>query len=407
MSIVQKIIDYNYIKILDKIFILGIYLYALGSHSSKSAVSIGVGLVILMWWLKIIFTKGYEFQKPINYWPFLVMLSLFIISRNEISFIIESRTTSKIILGVFFFLALINELKSKKTIKKLLYITLFIVSISSLYASYQYLYEGVRRAYGLARFSITSGNVAAMGAGVALAFIFNKNNKIWQYILYISAFLINSSAVLFSLTRGSYLTWLIIVLLFFLLKFPKVFPVILIIIFLTYSYLPATMQNRFLSSFDSTESSFETRLNMWQTSIDIMRARPLRGIGLDNFPKNIPEEFDTSGFRSDHNHAHNNYFHFGAEAGIPALLLMIYTHYLILKNIFLNLWKNKNGKNESFYMAIFLGLMAFLLSGLTVVNFIDFQSNHYFWFLAGGGLAMINLDEKFNEIDQQASNSDN
>lgn len=396
MSIIQKIKDYNYINILDKIIIFGIYLYALGSHSSKSAISTGIGLVILFWWLKIIFKKGYKFQKPVAYWPFLTMLGLFLISRNDISFIIESRTSSKIILGVFFFLALINELKNKKTIERLLYITLFIVSISSLYAGYQYLYEGIRRAHGLARFSITNGNVAAMGAGIALPFIFRKENKIWQYILYISSFIINSSAVLFSLTRGSYLAWLIIVILFVLLKFPKVFPVLLITILLTYTYLPVTMQNRFLSSFDSSESSFETRVSMWRSSVDIMKTRPLRGIGLDNFPENIPEEFDTSGFRANHRHAHNNYFHFGAEAGIPALLLLIYTNYLILKKVTLAFfsYKGKNPRNETFYLAIILGLMAFLLSGLTVANFIDFQANHYFWFLSGAGLAMLKLENK-------------
>ncbi len=396
MPLTAKIRDINYINILDKILIFGLYLYALGSHSSKSAISVGVGLVLLIWLVKIIFSKDYQFKKPIRYWPFLLMLGAFLVSRNNISFIIESRTRSQIILGVFFFLALINELEDRKTIKRLLFITLAVVTISSLYAGYQYFDEGVHRAYGLARFSITLGNIAVMGAGVSLPFLFRKGNKSWQYLLFSGAFIINSSAVLFSLSRGSYLAWVAVILIFPLLKFPKALPIFLIAILLLYTFLPIPMQERFLSSFDSEESSFATRVAMWQTSLEIMGRRPLRGIGLDNFPENIPEEFDASGFREDHRHAHNNYFHFGAEAGIPALLLLIYSNYLILKQLLLayRSQKKEEGREADFYLAALLGLAGFLLAGLTVVNFIDFQSNHYFWFLAGTGLALIKLDKQ-------------
>ncbi|MFW5988390.1 MAG: O-antigen ligase family protein [bacterium] len=394
MQLTKFINNINLTKILNKIFIFAIFLYALSSHISKSAISVGVGLVILIWWLKIIIVRDYKFDKPIKYWPFLLMLILFVFSRNEIEFILDSRTTSKIFLGVFFFLALINELDDKKTIKRLIYLTTIIVTISSIYAGYQYLFEDVRRAYGFSRFSITQGNIAVMGAGVCLPFLFRKKNKIWQYIVFAGAFLINTSAILFSLTRGSYLAWIIVVLIFALIKYPKALPILLIAFILTYSFLPANIQNRFFSSFDPNESSFKTRVSMWQTSVDIMKERPLLGIGLDNFPSNIPEEFEITGFRSDHRHAHNNYFHFGAETGIPAMLLLIYGNYLIIKKLFLAYWLDKNdnkNNDKTFYLALLLGILGFLLSGLTVANFIDFQSNHYFWFLAGSGLALIKI----------------
>gem|GEM_PF-3349348 len=428
MPLTAKIKNINYIAILDKIMIFSLYLYALGSHSSKSAISLGVGLVLLIWLLKIILLKGkgflqkghedeghegheghegyqgYEFKKPVPYWPFLLMLGLFLLSRNDISFIIGSRTQSQIILGVFFFLALINELGERKTIERLIYLTLAVVTISSAYAGYQYLYEGVRRAYGLARFSITLGNIAVMGAGVSLPFLFRKGNKIWQYLLFSGAFILNSAAVLFSLSRGSYLAWLGVMIIFFLLKSPKALPVFLIAVFLFYSFLPVTFQERFFSSFDQEESSFTTRVAMWRSSLEIMASRPLRGIGLDKFPENIPEEFDTEGFRDDHRHAHNNYFHFGAEAGIPALLLLLYSNYLIIKKLLLAYLSRKGevekgaprekAREGDFYLTALLGLAGFLLAGLTVVNFIDFQSNHYFWFLAGAGLALIELDRE-------------
>ncbi|MFW6271292.1 MAG: O-antigen ligase family protein, partial [Bacillota bacterium] len=282
----------------------------------------------------------------------------------------------------------------KKTIKRLIYLTTIIVTISSIYAGYQYLFEGVRRAYGFSRFSITQGNIAVMGAGVCLPFLFRKKNKIWQYIVFAGAFLINTSAILFSLTRGSYLAWIIVVLIFALIKYPKALPILLIAFILTFSFLPENIQNRFFSSFDPNESSFKTRVSMWQTSVDIMKERPLLGIGLDNFPSNIPEEFEITGFRSDQRHAHNNYFHFGAETGIPAMLLLIYGNYLIIKKLFLAYWLDKNdnkNNDKTFYLALLLGILGFLLSGLTVANFIDFQSNHYFWFLAGSGLALIKI----------------
>ena len=183
----------------------------------------------------------------------------------------------------------------QKTIKKLIYLTTIIVTISSIYAGYQYLFEGVRRAYGFSRFSITQGNIAVMGAGVCLPFLFRKNNKIWQYIVYAGAFFINTSAILFSLTRGSYLAWIVIVLIFTLIKYPKALPILLIAFILTFSFVPTNIQNRFFSSFDPNESSFKTRVAMWQTSVDIMRERPLLGIGLDNFPglMNIEEDGDS------------------------------------------------------------------------------------------------------------------
>ncbi len=377
--------------------IFGLYIYAIGSHSSRSLISFGVGFVILSWLIELSSGGEHIFNsnKQIKYWPFLGILLFMMFSRNEFWTALGSGTFYSII----FPMAIINQVESRKIIYRVIGISSFVLTVSAVVANHQFLIENMRRAEGLARFSITSGNVSVMGVALLLPFLFKKWNRKTINVIIGIAIVFNILAITFSLTRGAYLALLIILILFVIIKKPKFLPLLLIGMLIFYTSLPVTFQNRFKSIFaDFTEHS---RMDIWRASVDMTRDNLLRGVGFDNFTKEYSNY--TYENRDTRTSAHNNYLFFATEMGLIAAAIFIYLNYLLLVNFYSAYKKEQiNNKDRALYLGIFLSITGFLIAGLFETNITEAQTRNYFWALVGLGLALqaLQLREEKDNADQ-------
>jgi len=379
------------------IAVFGLYVYAIGSHSSRSLISFGVGFVILSWLIKLFSGGEYvnDFKRPIKYWPFIGILLFMMFSRNEFWTALGSGTFYSIIFPI----ALINQIESRKMIFRVIGISSFVLTVSAVLANYQYLIENMRRAEGLARFSITSGNVSVMGVALLLPFLFKKWDKKTINVIAGIAIFFNITAIIFSLTRGAYLALVVVLILFAVIKKPKFLPLLLIGMLLFYSFLPVNFQGRFESIFaDFTEHS---RMDIWRASVDMTRDHILRGVGYDNFT----EEYSNYTYenRDTRTSAHNNYLFFATEMGLFAAAIFVYLNYLLLVNFYSAYKKEQiNNKDRALYLGIFLAITGFLIAGLFETNITEAQTRNYFWALVGLGLALqtLQLREEKDNADQ-------
>jgi len=89
---------------------------------------------------------------------------------------------------------------------------------------------------------------------------------------------------------------------------------------------------------DYTTSSTGARLVIWHNTIDLIKTHPIRGVGLNNFGVEYPRiAIDSKRdalLRLYHGprNAHNDFLQIISELGLPAILLIIWASFLILKS---------------------------------------------------------------------------
>ncbi len=165
-------------------------------------------------------------------------------------------------------------------------------------------------------------------------------------------------------------------------------------------YLTKVKSNRLLSIFDPYNITNITRLALWRGGIEIFKHYPLFGvgdIGIENYYRKYKRPFD----KEIHGHLHNNFFHVLATLGLFGFVAVCFLFYKIFK---INLTIYYLSKDEKFISSYALGAIgafaAFLISGLTELNFGDQEIITLVWFTVG-----LNIAFRHHLIRQQKANN--
>jgi O-antigen ligase len=73
----------------------------------------------------------------------------------------------------------------------------------------------------------------------------------------------------------------------------------------------------------SQDSSIQSRVLVWQKTVDVVRDYPLLGTGPGTF-STVFTQYQPPGFTSRYFSAHNDYLHFISEVGVPLVAVMIW-----------------------------------------------------------------------------------
>lgn len=152
-------------------------------------------------------------------------------------------------------------------------------------------------------------------------FVYSKTKK----SLYFFMALLMLLASIASFSRAAYLS-LAVALLFFVFSaygqkiIKKRFSVsiiaaLLLLLFLT---IPNPFSNRFFASFQPNEGSNYGRIEMWNTAVEIIKEKPLGGVGIGNFSYYLNPTIQ----QRNPVYAHNIFLDFGSELGILSILLV-------------------------------------------------------------------------------------
>jgi O-Antigen ligase. len=80
-----------------------------------------------------------------------------------------------------------------------------------------------------------------------------------------------------------------------------------------------SLGSRFMSTFDKEEESIVSRKEHMESAVKLMMKEPLTGVGLSNFQVASKKYFNLDLTEM----AHNIFLQFGAETGIPSMLLLM------------------------------------------------------------------------------------
>lgn len=395
-----------------------IYKYVYDFRINQAVIINVLVMVMFTFYLLHIIKKG-EFSykiSPLNFPLFMFVLTaiLSLLINNNLRLNNLKENFNLLSCFLIYFLV-INNLRNKKSFYFCIKIFLIVTSIVSVYLLIQY-YELDPFLHDITRLTSTLGNPNYVANYLALVFPINfalfliaKKKK--KKIFYETALIINYTGIIICHTRAIwaalFFSFLFSVFLIFKFKVIKIlkenkkwlillFSVFLIITIiysvdnpLNRSSINAT--ERAASVFDAQGNPLKSRFLIWQSTLNMIKNKPLFGLGVGSFPLNylyyqadfLSQKPDYLKYNTKAAEAHNEYLQIWSEMGMVGLLfflLFIYLFYHHSIKIIKELEKNEE-------KIILIGL----ISGITITLFHSIFSfplhipatSAAFWFIVG------------------------
>jgi O-antigen ligase len=173
-------------------------------------------------------------------------------------------------------------------------------------------------------------------------------------------------------------------------------PVVVAVVFLV---SPPVMRERFTSLFHPRkEDSNAFRIIAWNAGIQMIEKHPLLGLGPEgpkhHFQEYVPPEIWETRPTGFYEHLHNAYLQYGAERGIPAMLVFLW----LLGQILVDFWRGLQtlppGPNDRRFLlhggiALVLAMMA---EGVAEMNFGDSEPLIMFLIVVACGYLALEKD---------------
>jgi len=156
------------------------------------------------------------------------------------------------------------------------------------------------------------------------------------------------------------------------------------VVVIAFSLSSPVMTSRARTIFE-TERNVE-RFLLWETTWNMIREHPRLGVGVGSFQR-IQEEFvrEEVVLPMSRSHSHNNLLQVTAERGLFGLFLFLWIWYVIVKEGFTVILRQRGGRGFSFSLVLgsLAGMLGFFLDGLFQNNFGDTEVVMLFWLMAG------------------------
>ena len=140
------------------------------------------------------------------------------------------------------------------------------------------------------------------------------------------------------------------------------------------------IRTRFASIFDPAQN--ETRFNLWLTSLNMIKAHPIFGIG-PGFFRQLFETYKVPGFYDTIAHAHNDYLNLAANSGIPALLGWIWLWVIWFRQCWTGFSNSQTELlNRQIIAGAMLAIAGILFAALFQCYYTDLENNIFWWLVA-------------------------
>jgi putative inorganic carbon (HCO3(-)) transporter len=144
-----------------------------------------------------------------------------------------------------------------------------------------------------------------------------------KWVIPVAAFVV--LALVLSQTRSTWMGAVGGILVLILMRRPRAIIVVLAAILVLYAASPASIKQRLQAGFDPTDPNTRNRIELFQTSVRLIRDNPWFGVG----PKNV--KYEALKYRG-HNefpdwmyqHMHNDFLQIAAETGIPGAIIWLW-----------------------------------------------------------------------------------
>ena len=376
----------------------GIYIAIFGYIFSTALLQIGVYLAVVSWMIMRLVLK----ENPIPTTPvcrsILLILAILLISVLTNSFYSEGlQGLHKWLRGVLLFGVAYQLFQSEKFERKVIFCFLLTYVVACADGLWQYQFgRDILRNYPIGYADTVKRVTSSFGyfgmfasyllmvTPICAIAINQMKNKRVQVISFVFVFGIGLLNLFLTRTRGAWLSAIAMIVLYLLTrKKVKMILLVLIIFGFFILLLPKDLifHSREASGIDKTTNH---RIHLWTEALNIIKARPVFGSGLNAYVKNIekynpPHEGEVRNY-----YAHNGYLQHTAETGLVGLVALIG---LIFQSLRVALRKTTIWSIPFDKMMLLISISGFLFYMFFDTIFHNMQPFILFWLLLGWVLA--------------------
>ena len=375
---------------------------------SIALTEISIVVALIAWVIKKAIDRDFSFLKD----PTYLILTLFVacvgLSVANSEFVQMSfRGLIKATKGIVVFFVLIDTFRTREQILRFVKVLLFVFLFVVLNGVWQY-YTGddilplkrpvgffsqdfSRRITSSFKFYSQLGAFLTFCNAFMVALLFGKASlKKSEKILLAILLALGCIALFYTASRASWLAFAGAVVFLGVIRFNKVILGGLIVTAILAVFL---MPKHMLIHFDANkkEQSVSERLMLWQRAIDVIKAHPFLGVGINTYNA-VHMKYDTvKDTRVLGYYAHNGYLQLAAEIGLFGIGFFI----LFLAMFFLKIIRKARDIPEPLYSDMTYGFLAGCFGFLCLV-FVDtvlqsVQTNIMFWYFMGLTMAVFQL----------------
>lgn len=392
----------------------GLLLFAVSLSVSHVPAQFGIVFAVIGWLAEGLVNKRWQ----VGWHPFLGVLA-FYIGWNILSAILSPRPLHSLnAVGdnewpLLIMLMMFWTVDDLQLVRRIVFLYLVASSVAMAYAVWQIfggveLYRhlsldpmnGFYRAVGFYGFYLTFAAFAMTIFFLSFSSVLeNKKNRTLNLILAALSFF----AIVGSFARSIWLSLGIGIPIIGFLKNKKLGIMIcsaLLVVGLIGIIAVPTIRSRAESILDLSQN--QTRLNLWKTSLNIAKDRPILGGGEDNFDYFFPL-YKTEGFYDTTVHPHNDYLTVLVASGLPGLLAFVGMWGIALRTGLKSWRETDNPELKAILLGSTCTILGFLVGGFfqnyygTFVNCLDW------WFIAGLLLSSHRLSRKNTDNNQMMS----
>lgn len=211
---------------------------------------------------------------------------------------------------------------------------------------------------------------------LALGAFFSRHERsLIPKVSIMSALIIMLLAFIFAQSRGAWISLAaaLLVMSFFLIKNARIGKdgIVAMLLFLFFASFILVLNSSVISgrlgmskakAQGAEDLSIQTRQKIWKGSIEMINHRPWTGSGIGTFSYGFPR-FRPAGLTWKANFAHNDYLELAAEAGVFALIVLLWIFFIIFYRGF-----SRMG-SDPVVLGLTGGILSLALHGLTDFNF--------------------------------------
>jgi O-antigen ligase len=397
-------------KMAQQVVWIAICGFAFFSPWSIAGAQTAVGLGLLAWLAKIILSG----QVKLVYTPLNLPILAYVLTQTISAALSPYRVQSFRALGeewlLLIFFLMVNNLEGEEKIKRLFRILISVSTLVALYAIWQHytgldLYRGrilesrdsVFLSLGFFDHHLTFGGYYMLVFLLSAALLLGVRRSGWTRVIDFVSPIVIGLALVFSYARSAWLGAVSGIFTLGLLrgrKFAIFLLVGLVLLCLLVYVIEPTSWDRIKEISLSKDRPESTRIRLWLTSVNMIKDKPIWGIGLGNFSR-LFDRYKVEGFYDTTCHPHNDFLNVAVNSGILGLLAYLWIWVAFFRSTFRSV---RRGEKQTFVQAAQMAGMAaitgFLVAGLFQCYYTDAEVNMLLMFILGSTVILNRTSPK-------------
>ncbi|MBP9192165.1 MAG: O-antigen ligase family protein [Ignavibacteria bacterium] len=396
----------NIISRSDKLILLLLAVQVCFVSLSIAVSSIAFGVWVGLWLIQIIATRKIDLDKKlfseirsINIFILLYILfetlSRFFAVYPEGAF----NNLKRVLLFLIFFVSIIKII-DLKTLYRILFLNVCILSVISCFELIQYFlqlkellmkmnFSEIRIDY--LNYPLTTAEIKMMSLLALMPLLFIKEKffipKIYLVLIMTPVFV----SMMLTQSRNVMLAMIVCIFILGIVQSRKFLIASFALIIIGILFLPSGMTDRIKSIADVNHPSNQSRIEMYKTGLEIFKDHPLTGVA-DSHILEIYSTYKKPDVPGEGVHLHNNFIMILATTGIFGFISFFIMFILIfLKQIKL-FRKESPGVNKMLILGSILVMISFQICGLFEWTFGDHEVMTVFYFLLSVPFVILKLD---------------